>query len=372
MRAVFILCFLVLMLSAFSASASTVNASDNFAANVDDDLKDYPDANFTKIQDAVNASSNGDVIIVHNGTYVENVDVNKSITIVSASGAENTIVHAKNSNDHVFEVTADYVNICGFTVENAIADFKVGISLDGVEHCNLSDNNVSNNWYGICLFSSSNNTLTTNTCNLNNDTGISLDNSSNNILFHNTVNNNRNKGIYIYCSSNNNLTQDNMANNKKNLCVGGYSMEDYEHDIDTTNTVNGKPVHYYFGQSDPVLDNLATKHITVANCTNITIKNNNVSNGDAIIIAFTTESLIQNNTANNNTYGICLNCYCTNNNIINNTANNNKNTGIRLNIDCKYNKFINNTANGNFFGISLDSFGNDNNKFITNRGCPTN
>jgi hypothetical protein len=72
------------------------------------------------IQAAVDAASPGDTIIVRDGTYIENVDVNKDhLTIRSESGAESTIVQAANPNDHVFEVTADYVNIYGFTVKGA-------------------------------------------------------------------------------------------------------------------------------------------------------------------------------------------------------------------------------------------------------------
>ena len=51
-----------------------------------------------------------DTIIVYPGTYSENVDVNKRLTIKSKSGAEATIVQVANPDDHVFEVMADYVN----------------------------------------------------------------------------------------------------------------------------------------------------------------------------------------------------------------------------------------------------------------------
>jgi parallel beta-helix repeat protein len=48
------------------------------------------------------------------------VDVGKSVTIESEGGAEVTIVQAADPDDHVFEVTANYVNISGFTVKGAI------------------------------------------------------------------------------------------------------------------------------------------------------------------------------------------------------------------------------------------------------------
>ncbi|MBT9159204.1 MAG: hypothetical protein DDT26_00456 [Dehalococcoidia bacterium] len=83
---------------------------------VDDDGQDYPNADFTRIQDAVDAASTGDSILVYPGTYTENVDVNKSLTIKSESRAGSTIVEAASSDERVFDVTADYVNISGFAL----------------------------------------------------------------------------------------------------------------------------------------------------------------------------------------------------------------------------------------------------------------
>jgi len=46
------------------------------------------------IQAAINNASSGDTIIVHDGTYTENIDVNKDhLTIKSENGAEATIVY---------------------------------------------------------------------------------------------------------------------------------------------------------------------------------------------------------------------------------------------------------------------------------------
>ena len=68
------------------------------------------------IQAAVNAADPGDTIIVRDGTFLENVDVNKRLIIQSENGSDSTIVRAANSNDHVFELKADYVTISGFTM----------------------------------------------------------------------------------------------------------------------------------------------------------------------------------------------------------------------------------------------------------------
>ena len=51
------------------------------------------------IQSAVNAANSGDTIIVRDGTYNENVDVNVAhLTIRSESGSANCIVNALDPN----------------------------------------------------------------------------------------------------------------------------------------------------------------------------------------------------------------------------------------------------------------------------------
>jgi len=99
-------------------------------------------ASGTPIQDAVNNAHSGETICVKDGMYIENVDVNvTNLTIISENGSTSCIVQAARTSDHVFEVTADYVNIAGFTAKGATSYKKAGIYLYGVEHCYISDNN---------------------------------------------------------------------------------------------------------------------------------------------------------------------------------------------------------------------------------------
>ena len=70
----------------------------------------YVPDDYTKIQWAVDNATSGDTIIVRDGTYTENVDVNKEhLTIKSENGAEVTIVQAASSDDDVFTVTENWV-----------------------------------------------------------------------------------------------------------------------------------------------------------------------------------------------------------------------------------------------------------------------
>jgi parallel beta-helix repeat protein len=223
--------------------------------------------NETPIQAAVDNADVNDSIYVWNGSYIENVDVGKRLTL-EGEGMNVVTVSAADRSDHIFEVIADYVNISGFMVSDAqsqIGIFLSGFYLgNGTDHCNISNinasnnyygihlqrsnsniisnNDISNNSYGIYIQDSSNNTLTKNIClknyyciNLldsrnnklinntadsNIEDGIRLEDSSSNILFNNSITNNR-CGIYLKHSGNNTLMNNIIFENKYNFGIDG-------------------------------------------------------------------------------------------------------------------------------------------------------
>ena len=154
---------------------------------------DYP-----TIQAAISAASNGSMIIVHNGTYFENVVVNKKLTL---HGVGKPIVDAGGSGNVVY-ITANHVNIRGFIIRNS------GRVYAGIHLCSsnndITDNTVcSNNLRGVYIDHSNNNNIANNNI-LNNGYGIYLYWSSNNKISDNVISNN-NCGIYTWGSDNNNI-----------------------------------------------------------------------------------------------------------------------------------------------------------------------
>jgi len=87
--------------------------------------------------------------------------------------------------------------------------------LDNVINGNITNNSVSNGYFGILLQYSSNNTLTNNLVSSNSQSGIYLYSSSNNTLTNNTANDNSWSGNRLWSSSNSNTLNNNSANRNR-------------------------------------------------------------------------------------------------------------------------------------------------------------
>jgi hypothetical protein len=128
---------------------------------VNDDASSYTppgascdDAGYSTIQDAINASSSGDVIKVCPGTYTENVYVGTSdLTISSTGGASVTMVQAAVSF-YVFQVAAPGLTLDGFTiVPDGFADGDIGVNLaiEGDTDLTLDRNVITGGRIGVNL-----------------------------------------------------------------------------------------------------------------------------------------------------------------------------------------------------------------------------
>jgi parallel beta-helix repeat protein len=163
---------------------------------------------YSSIQTAINASSNGDTIQVQSGIYYENVLIIKQLTL---SGIGMPVVDANGSGSAI-TLAADGIILEGFTATGGGYRPEAGIKV--TSNNNMIRGNIanSNNWEGIDLWSSSNNTLRDNNAS-NNDYGIWLSSSSNNTLSGNNVNSNNYDGIWLFSSHNNTLRDNNAISN---------------------------------------------------------------------------------------------------------------------------------------------------------------
>ena len=288
--------------------------------------------NYSTIQKAINSpfTNNGHTIQIDPGVYNENITVNKSLTIKSTTENSNdTIIQTNNSNNNVIEITADYVNISGFTIKNANISGKAGINMTNANHCNISNNNITNNEYGIYLYSSNNNTIIKNNINSNKIDGVYLYSSSNN----NTVTENRAysnilNDIFLHLSHNNIITNNNLTESEwaialdtstYNLITNNYAIN-CDFGIGPRRSSNNTITNNTFNS------NFVTGIYLFSSSNNNTITNNTaMHNNNGFVMRRSTGNTIVNNTIRNNNYGISLYNTSTNNTIYNNYFNNTRN-----------------------------------------------
>ena len=305
----------------------------NFAAGKTWYVDDNGGKDFTRIQDAINASSDGDTVFVYGGCYQENVVVDKSIHL-EGEDRDTTIIDGSGSGDVVY-VSVDWVNINGFSIQNG-GNYDSGVLIYS-NHNTITGNNItSNNQSGIEIWLSSNNTITGNNITSNNWGGIHLWDSSNNKISGNNINNNG-YGIVLGDLSNNNTIYGNniTSNNQSGIEIW----------LSSNNTITGNNI---------TSNNWGGIHLCFPSDSN-TITGNNINiNWDGIYLDCSSNNKISgNNITNNKWYGIYLIYLSNNNTIYGNNITNNK-QGVKL-LFSSSNQIIDNLCVANTVdGIGLD------------------
>ena len=170
------------------------------------------------IQDAINAASPGDIIEVTNGTYYENLIVNKSVSIIGQDPS-NTVIDGGGKPIAVDILSSDVV-VSGFTIENGTGELPPYVGLGSgisIYRCNsttIKNNVLRNNYYGLQLANASNCMIFNNIIMNSSYSGIFIRVDSNDsVFFQNTIENNA-IGLYTYCPSNT-FYHNNFINNTR-------------------------------------------------------------------------------------------------------------------------------------------------------------
>ena len=288
---------------------------------------------YSTIKDALGNATEGDLILVDGGSYVEGqIDIFKSnVTLIGTGTVTLYGLHTKPA----LKIMADFVTVKGFTIQNSSCGIYVqgwgnnitgnsilnqgtlngycGIHLYKAFDSTICSNSMmsidyslnSNVEYGILLESSSNNVIGMNNASNAADIysvvcygkhGIVLYSSSNNVVSFNKVSNSHN-GIWVYLSSNNTfisntataswcgilidasplntLRNNTMTGNSANFGVRLDNLKfpsNAVNDVDYSNTVNGKPICYWVNRFDGNVPSNAGC-VVLINCRHIRLQN---------------------------------------------------------------------------------------------------
>jgi len=170
-------------------------------------------ANYTVIQDAIDAASPGDVIEVRDGTYPENVIVDKALVL---RGIGNPVIDS-NGNGSAVKLNKNGIVLEGFALINASSS---GIEINYNDNITIRNNTIRNNLDGITIDGSINSSIIGNIVSNNTNIGLDLEDSALTVIAQNIIYNNTN-GI-ILRGSNKNAIRDNLIINNT---VYGVSFE---------------------------------------------------------------------------------------------------------------------------------------------------
>jgi len=188
--------------------------------------------------------------------------------------------------------------------------------------------------------------------------GLSLFGVTSSTIIGNTIANNDEGIDLVYCSGNT-LRNNTMTANILNFGVHAYSPQSsyFANDIDTSNTVNGKPIVWWIDQHDKQVP-LDAGYVAIINSTNISIKNLNMSqNRQGILIVSSNNTVTSGNKISGVAYGIAIYqsykqipgpIYTPNNNAVFNNTVTDSGTGVLLrsgwNHTVSFNTLSNNLA----------------------------
>jgi parallel beta-helix repeat protein len=346
----------VLVLIFLAASCMAVTAPAVFSADVGSSITIREDGSVEgtdKIQRNGNLYTfTGDISVAAAGFVPAGIQVLKDNIVID--GAHFSI-YASDSSWNGIDLTGRSnvevrnLKIVGFT-NGVFLDNSSSNTIDGNEIIGYSGSDPHGVPTGIWLSLSSNNKITSNMVTSNIDYGIlvqaaSTDNTiEGNIIADNGV------GLVLDYCPNNILRNNQMNGNDQNFKLGYNTFSQFTQDIDTSNTLDGKPLYYWLNEHNKTVPSDAG-FVALGNCTNITVKDLQISHSfDSITLINTNDSVVANNVVGECGNGIFLK-YCQNVNVTGNAVTGNLDSGVGT-IACKNIIIAENNVDSCKFGIT--------------------
>lgn len=190
-------------------------------------LSGFADATFSvkpgnSIQSAISAANPGQIIEVQNGTFHERINITKPIAL---KGMGNPIIDAGGIGSAI-TISASGSTLLGFTVTGSgIGGGDAGIKVLSGDNIIKDNTVIKNNNYGMILYHTDKNTVLSNTMVGNKKGGILLVHSNNNLIWDNNVSMNWN-GITIETSTGNTIKSNNLTRNKLGINVSSNNISE--------------------------------------------------------------------------------------------------------------------------------------------------
>jgi len=277
---------------------------------------------YPTIQAAVNAAGTGDVVEVDAGTYLENVIVNKTVTIRGAS-ATSTVVDGGGIGV-VFNIQEDNVELCNLTVQNGgsysgvtiyypydgltirntrIIDNVVGVVISDVNDNTIEDNVfINNQMYSIDVMYSSNTIIRGNQIS-ESAYGVEVSDTSSSQIVNNTISD-TSYGIYVPHSNNNNISANMLTSNSWNIYLTYSNSNIIGYNNILEGTVGIQVMH---SEGNSVLNNTVSDSsygIYLGYCGTNTVSGNTVSLNDwGLELYNSVGSTVIENLVKDNTWG---------------------------------------------------------------------
>ena len=363
---------------------------------IDDDYNEtipgWNQTHFNKIQDGIDTIAENGTVYTYNGTYFENLELNKPLRLIGQEKYD--VIIDAHYNGSVCNISSDWVTVSNLTLKNTGNYSEMGIYADsGVfflftshnrRHCTISNNIFIDCLVGVKSFGADNLTIVNNSISLQNynfSSGIIVEDTSYCDISHNTIFS-CNEGIYIGYQSKHNVISHNIVKNNTGDGINIYTGSQLIawNRIENNTVLNNGEYGIYVESSgnnkicnNHVEDNMWGIALRFNSQNNLISRNTVVNHSRGIyLLQAPSNNTVSKNNVSENDYGIYL-WSSEYNQIIRNYVYSNT-RGVRMNSDCQQNVVTGNYIHDNDFSISFQTSNNNNliyhNNFINNTNPP--
>lgn len=228
---------------------------------------------FSSIQAAIDDTDtvSGDFIWLQKVNYVENVVINKKITLKPISGV-NVTINALNPNLPIFTIN---FSGNGTTIQDLIINgstYNAGIYINGSNGNQILGNNITRNSNGICIYNATENVISGNKIFNNSISGVFVNIGSDNEISSNNIMSNSVAGINIQNSDKNRIYSNNLYSNQDGIHLNNASTDIHLNRIagnsryglfnEGNGTVNA--TNNWWGKNNPIISSVGPSDIYVA------------------------------------------------------------------------------------------------------------